>query len=194
MASNAQIYVADLAAYNAGHLHGRWIILEAYDFDPDSVHERIKEILAQGTELYGAETVSIHEEWAIHDFEGFGPIKIEEYSSIERVCAIAETLDALESNGEAAPFGIFLDKIESLDYFDSLDDAVDAFRDAYMGARSLEDYAREYVEDCILPEAPQGIRQTIENYFDYESFARDMGYDGYTEVYDHGDYYLFGPR
>lgn len=194
MASNAQIYVADLAAYNAGHLYGRWIILEAYDFDPESVHERIKEILAKGTELYGAETVSIHEEWAIHDFEGFGPIKIEEYSSIERVCAIAETLSALESNGEDVPFGIFLDKVESLDSFDSLDDAVEAFRDAYRGNQSLEDCAYEYVSDCILPEIDESVRQTIESYFNYEAFAQDMSYDGYTEAYAHGEYHLFGPR
>lgn len=194
MASNAQIYVADLAAYNAGHLHGRWITLEAFDFDPKSVHERINEILAKGTELYGAETASIHEEWAIHDFEGFGPIKVEEYSSIEKVCALAETLDALARNGEDVPFGIFLDKIESLDYFDSLDDAVEAFREAYRGNQSLEQYAGDYVSDCILPEIDKYIRETVETYFDYQAFARDLGYDGYTEVYDHGDYYLFGPR
>lgn len=194
MASSAQIYVADLAAYNSGHLHGRWIILEAYDFDPESVHERIKDILAKGTELYGAETVSIHEEWAIHDYEGFGPVKIEESDSIEKVCELAETLDALESNGEDIAFGIFLDKVESLDSFDSLDDAVEAFRDAYRGSQSLKDYAYEYVEECILPGIDKSIRETIETYFDYEAFARDMSYDGYTEVYDHCDYYLFGPR
>lgn len=190
MASTAQIYVADLAAYNAGHLHGRWIHLVGYGYEPEQVHERIKEILARGAELYGADTLSAHEEWAIHDYEGFGTVKIDEYSSIERVCAIAETLDELESNGEDVPFGIFLDKIESLDYFDSLDDAVDAFREAFLGVQSLEDYAREYVEEVLSGE----MSSTLMNYFDYESFARDMGYDGYTEVYDHGDYYLFGPR
>lgn len=194
MASSAQIYVADLAAYNAGHLHGRWIILEAYGFDPESVHERIKDILAEGTELYGAETVSIHEEWVIHDYEGFGPVKIEEYDSIEKVCELAETLEALASFGEDVAFSIFLDKVESLDSFDSLDDAVEAFRDAYRGSQSLKDYAYEYVEECILPEIDKSIRETIETYFDYEAFARAMSYDGYTEVYDHGDYYLFGPR
>lgn len=194
MASSAQIYVADLAAYNAGHLHGRWIVLEAYDFDPEAVHERIKEILARGAKRFGAETLSVHEEYAIHDYEGFGPIKIEEYASIEKVCELAETLDALESNGEGVAFGIFLDKVESLDSFDSLDDAVEAFRDAYRGSQSLKDYAYEYVEECILSEMDKSIRLTIETYFDYEAFARDMRYDGYTEVYDHGDYYLFGPR
>ncbi|WP_078323613.1 antirestriction protein ArdA [Mycobacteroides salmoniphilum] len=194
MASTAQIYVADLAAYNAGHLHGRWIDLEAYSFDPDEVHGRIKQILARGTELYGAETASVHEEFAIHDYEGFGPIKIGEYDSIEKVCALAETLDALEANGEQVPFEIFLDKVESLNSFDSLDDAVEAFREAYRGEQSLEDYASEYVHDCIFPEVDHRIRETVETYFDYKAFARDMGYDGYTEVYDYGDYYLFGPR
>lgn len=191
MASSAQIYVADLAAYNAGYLHGSWIALADTEFDPEQVHAAIQQILELSPVRQLGE---IPEEWAIHDYEGFGPIKIEEHASIEKVCELAETLDALESNGEDIAFGIFLDKVESLDSFDSLDDAVEAFRDAYRGSQSLKDYAYEYVEECILPEIDKSIRETIETYFDYEAFARDMSYDGYTEVYDHGDYYLFGPR
>lgn len=194
MSLDAQIYVADLAAYNAGHLYGRWINLAMYNFDTEEIHERIREILAKGRERYGSVTMSAHEEWAIHDYEGFGPVKIEEYESIGKICALAETLDALEENGEEVPFKIFLDKVESLDSFDSLDDAVEAFRESYRGEQSLEQYAGDYVSDCILPEIDKSIRETIETYFDYESFARDMSYDGYTEVYDNGDYYLFGPR
>lgn len=191
MASSAQIYVADLAAYNAGYLHGSWIALADVEFDPEQVHAAIQQILELSPVRQLGE---IPEEWAIHDYEGFGPIKIEEYASIDKVCELAETLDALESNGEGVAFSIFLDKVEYLDSFDSLDDAVEAFRDAYRGSQSLKDYAYEYLEESILPVIDKGIRETIETYFDYEAFARDMSYDGYTEVYDHGDYYLFGPR
>ncbi|WP_100469667.1 antirestriction protein ArdA [Mycobacteroides abscessus] len=191
MASSAQIYVADLAAYNAGYLHGSWIALADVEFDPEQVHAAIQQILELSPVRQLGE---IPEEWAIHDYEGFGPIKIEEYASIEKVCELAETLDALESNGEGVAFGIFLDKVESLDSFDSLDDAVEAFRDSYRGEQSLEQYAGDYVSDCILPEIDKSIRQTIETYFDYKSFALDMRYDGYTEAYVGGDYYLFGPR
>ena len=43
----------------------------------------------------------------------------------------------------------------------------------------LVDVAYSIVEDCYnLPE-------NIERYFDYEAFARDLGFDGYTET-DYG--------
>lgn len=80
----SRIYVADLAAYNAGHLQGRWIDLDA-DTTVEALYEQVQEILAEGTRRYARETLSIHEEWAIHDYEGFGPIRVEEYTALETI-------------------------------------------------------------------------------------------------------------
>ena len=60
MSEHIRIYVADLAAYNAGHLHGVWIdaTLELGD-----IQEQVDAMLATSP-VEGAE------EYAIHDVEG----------------------------------------------------------------------------------------------------------------------------
>lgn len=60
MSNEIRICVADLAAYNAGHLHGVWI--DACD-DIDDIWEQIKTMLADSP-------VENSEEYAIHDYEG----------------------------------------------------------------------------------------------------------------------------
>ena len=56
-----RIYVADQAAYNAGHLHGVWI---------DATLE-LDDIQGQVDAMLAASPVEDAEEYAIHDFEGF---------------------------------------------------------------------------------------------------------------------------
>nr|WP_256930725.1 antirestriction protein ArdA [Pseudomonas sp. ABC1] len=61
MSEEIRICVADLAAYNAGHLHGVWI---------DAMQE-LDDIQAQVDAMLAASPVGGMEEYAIHDFEGF---------------------------------------------------------------------------------------------------------------------------
>ena len=68
----SQICVACLASYNNGILYGKWI--DATQDESDIVAE-IQGILANSP-IEGAE------EWAVHDYEGFGALKIEEYSEL----------------------------------------------------------------------------------------------------------------
>lgn len=75
-----RIYVADLAAYNEGRLVGHWINLEG--MDAEDVHAAIqRRVLEPG-----------HEEWAIHDYDEFGTIKVGEYDSLETVVMHAQNL------------------------------------------------------------------------------------------------------
>jgi antirestriction protein len=80
--TNPRIYVACLAAYNNGYLHGAWI-----DAAQDS-----STISAAVQQMLTASPVAGAEEWAIHDFEGFGSIRIEECASFERVSELAAFL------------------------------------------------------------------------------------------------------
>ena len=73
-----RIYVACLAAYNNGILHGAWI--EAVD--AWSMWEATRDMLAKSP-------IPDAEEWAIHDYEGFASIRISEYASFERVAELA---------------------------------------------------------------------------------------------------------
>jgi len=59
--STIRIYVACLAAYNNGHLHGRWI-----DATRGESH-----ICEQTRAMRAASPIEAAEEWAIHDYEGF---------------------------------------------------------------------------------------------------------------------------
>ena len=73
--SNPRIYVACLAAYNNGHLHGAWIDA---DQDADDIRDEISAMLARSP-------IKDAEEYAIHDYEGFEGVTVREYASIEGV-------------------------------------------------------------------------------------------------------------
>ena len=45
--------------------------------------------------------------------------------------------------------------------------------------RSLEELAEEIVNDCYFTKDTPDI---LTRYFDYEAFARDLRFDGYTET------------
>ncbi len=71
--SEIQIYVACLAAYNNGYLHGAWIDATQ---DVDDIQDHINKMLESSP-------VEDPEEYAIHDFEGFGSYRLSEYEGIE---------------------------------------------------------------------------------------------------------------
>ena len=82
------IYVACLAAYNAGHLHGEWLDAAR---EPADIHEDIRSVLINSP-------IKSSEEYAIHDYEGFGDIRISEYHGVTEVSRLALLI---EEYGEA---------------------------------------------------------------------------------------------
>ena len=87
-----RIYIACLAAYNSGILHGEWIEIED---DIDETWNRIRSVLASSP-------IEDAEEWAIHDFEGFGGIRLSEWESIERVHELSEFMQEHDEIGALA--------------------------------------------------------------------------------------------
>lgn len=132
------IYVADLAAYNSAILFGKWISLKGKD--SDEVYEEINAMLAEGTKLYSEKHTlnGPHEEFAIHDYEGFGPIKVGEYDSI------SDLVDHVERMGDDEDkYFAYLSAVGE-DYGDGFD------ADNVMGPYdSEEDYAWESLESAI---------------------------------------------
>jgi antirestriction protein len=149
-----RIYVADLAAYNAGTLHGEWIDA---DQGADHIRDEIRKILAASPEPGS-------EEYAIHDFEGFGPVKIAEYEALDTVARIGELIS---EHG-----GIFA---HVLHYYDNdVDEAVQALEERYQGAHnSLADWAQQFAE-----ETGQGDCGPYSNYIDWEAVGRDAEMNG----------------
>lgn len=74
-----RIYVASLSDYNAGRLHGAWI---------DAVQE-IDELHGAIADMLAGSSTGRAEEWAIHDYEGFGPVELSEYESLANVARLA---------------------------------------------------------------------------------------------------------
>ncbi len=150
-----RIYVACLAAYNAGKLHGRWMPCD----DVDTLQDSIKTMLEASPEPDA-------EEWAIHDYEGFGSASLSEYQSLETVTAMAEFIQA---HGSLAS--------ELLAHFGGdLEEAQQAMEDQYAGCyASLEDFTASLTEETgELEQVPQHIR----GYIDYAAMARDMELSG----------------
>ena len=87
-AARPRTYVACLAAYNNGRLHGRWIECG----DGDEIREAVQAMLAESPEPDA-------EEWAIHDYDGFEGASVSEYAGFDDVCAFAAFIEEHGSLG-----------------------------------------------------------------------------------------------
>lgn len=145
-------YVACLAAYNNGHLHGAWISATT----PDEIRDAVRTMLAASPEPNA-------EEWVIHDYEGFEGANLSEYASFETVCGIA---DFVREHGE---LGATL-----LHYFGGeLEEARAAFEDYAGEYRSAAEFA-EQLHDDIGTQIPASLQY----YVDWSALARDMELNG----------------
>ena len=146
-----RIYVACLAAYNAGLLHGKWIDANQ---DEEDIMEEIQTMLKASPEPFA-------EEWAIHDYENFGPVKLSEHESIEKV---AELGQAMAEHGLAA--AAYFDENKNLENFE----------DSLIGIFTSEiDFAHYWLEQSghlkFLEESG------LSYFFDFAAYARDLFLD-----------------
>ncbi|HAT6977295.1 TPA: antirestriction protein ArdA [Legionella pneumophila] len=159
------IYVACLASYNNAILHGVWIDATQNE---DDIMEEIWEMLDNSPEPNA-------EEYAIHDYEGFGSIKIHEYESI---CNIVEYASFIQEHGE---LGLAL----LCDY--SIDDAAIMLEEHYHGCYDSEaDFARQLFDDYA-----HQMPNNLICYFDFEAFARDLFINDYYSVEYDGQTHVF---
>lgn len=168
MSEEIRIYVADLAAYNNGKLHGVWIDATR---DINDIQARINTMLAESPEGFV-------EEYAIHDYEGFGGYSVGEYEGIQSLheiaCFITEYPDLAG---------------ELLSHFGGhLEDARKAMEESYSGCyKSLADYAEELTDDASQ------IPENLAYYVDYARMGRDMELNGdiYTIKTSFEDVHVF---
>jgi len=109
--SEIRIYVAHLASYVDGKLHGVHI-----DLEPLMTAEELQEIINE--KVIATAPVS-GEEWAIHDSEGFEFGEYENLQTIERFCEVwdghnEEIIEAIADNHSSLE--VALDVVESGDY------------------------------------------------------------------------------
>lgn len=148
-----KIYVACLAAYNNGKLHGKWI--DATE-GADHIYSNLQQMLKSSPEVNA-------EEWAIHDYEGFYQLSISEYCGIEEVVALAEFVSN-HGNVGAMLIEHFCGDIQQ---------ASKTMLEGYFGEyEKAADFAEETVSNSIE------IPKTLEYYIDWEAMARDMEING----------------
>ncbi len=148
-----RIYVACLAAYNNGLLHGAWIDAAQETW---TLWDGVAAMLA-------ASPISGAEEWAIHDYEGFSGLRISEYMGLDTVSALARFI------AENGALGAAL-----LHHCDGdLEEAREALEYRHLGSyASLADYVQEVTEEATA------IPQTLRYYIDYQAMARDAEMSG----------------
>ena len=169
-----RIYVASLADYNAGDLHGCWIDA---DQPATEIQDEISRMLSQSVQ-------PIAEDWAIHDYENFEPLKLSEFESIELVsqaaCGIVE-------HGP-----LFAAVVNHFGGLSNLDEARRYMQEGCRGAfDSLADYADELIGDCYA-DALKQLPDFIRGHIDWEGIGRDLelGGDVFTIVSE-GQLYVF---
>ena len=147
-----RIYVACLASYNAGTLHGAWIDAAR---EPEAIMADIQAMLAASPEP-GAE------EWAIHDYEGFGGYGVSDHEDIATVSRLALLI---EQHG-ALFAGV-------LGHCGDIDEAERMMEECYQGEwDSVADYAENLTRDS------HEIPDFLEYYIDWDRMARDMELGG----------------
>lgn len=157
--TNPRIYVACLAAYNNGKLHGRWI---------DAAQDA-KAIRAEISQMLESSPEPMAEEWAIHDYEGFGEYRLSESEDIEEVAAMAAQI---VEHGEPylAALALSSNRAEA-----------DALMDEYCGQfNSDEAFAEQLLEDGDL--LPKDLPAWI--HIDWAWTAKEIMMD-YAECSSH---------
>jgi antirestriction protein len=175
-ATSPQIYVASLSDYNDGRLHGSWIPADA----------TVEELTADISTMLEQSPSPGAEEWAIHDYEGFGPVRLSEHEDLTTVTLIAQ---GITEHGPA--FAHWADICGVGDA-----DALAQFEDAFLGFwNSIGDYAEQLVDDLgITEDLHRQIPAHLQPYvsFDIESFARDLELSGdVVAANGDGGVYLF---
>jgi antirestriction protein len=138
-------------------LYGAWFDAAQ---EADELWKNIKKML-EGSPSPGAE------EWAIHDYEGFGLLHLNEFESLEAVAKIAAGI--VEHGPAFAAWALHVGA-------DS--DLLDEFEEAYMGEwESGHAFAEEMVDDMgSLEEIRRSLPNHLADYVEinYDSYLDDL--------------------
>lgn len=161
-----RIYAASLSDYNNGILHGQWIDATS---EVEEMQQAINQMLAASptTARYG----EIAEEWAIHDYDDFGDIRVDENQSL---ATIAKWAEGIERHGEA--FAAWVTHVG-----ETSDDVIEQFEDRYQGEwESVEAYGEYLLNELgaqrAVDEAPEWLQPYLK--LDVTGFARDLEING----------------
>jgi len=163
------IYVNTWGNYNEnGADGGEWVTLPMDADELEETMERIAENMGDADP-----------EFFINDYEWTTEesiCEIHEMDNITELNELCERLDELDSWEQNVVFA-YLECMNN-DINEALD-IVERGNFVFYPDMDLEDVAIEYVNECVFTKETPEI---LTKYFDYDAFARDLGFDGYHET------------
>jgi antirestriction protein len=156
-----RIWVASLSDYNNGILHGQWIDAAQ---DETDLQTAIDTMLAASP--WTAHTGGPAEEWAIHDHDGFAPLRIDEHEDLSWISRVAK---GIAEHGLA--FAAYADVVAEEALLASFDkDYLGHYDDLHA---YIEQLVNDLGYDRILDEAlPASIRPYVK--IDITATANDL--------------------
>jgi antirestriction protein len=164
-----RIWAASLSDYNNGVLHGAWI--EAAR-EPEEIQADITAMLAASP--WTTQTGEPAEEWAIHDRDGFGSLRIDEHENLRWISLVGK---GIAQHGLA--FAAYAEVVEDEELLGSFDQEFLGHYD------SLHAYLEQTINDLgydrILDEVvPLKLRPYVK--IDIDATARDLQFGGDLHV------------
>ena len=165
-----QVWIGCLAAYNEGHLHGKWVDAT----DVDEMHEAAAQIIKTSPATFA-------EEYFVADYNGFPRQIVHDLGEYPDYEAVANVGRAIEEHGEA-----FEAWLETMDYGADYADPkiVERFQEEYRGEWDSEKAFS--MELCCSELGWAGLEaeqvDQISSYIDWDSVSR--------ELFQHGSYSL----
>lgn len=148
--TNPKIFVVCLASYNNSIHHGVWIDAT---LDISDIQEEINNMLLKSS-------IPNAEEWAIHDYENFEGIEIDENEVIN---SVHEKAIFVEKYGRLGS--------EVYNYFSDMDLSIEMLEENYHGDFESElEFAESYFNEVYAFDIPDNITC----YIDYQKFAHDI--------------------
>lgn len=163
------IFVNTWGNYNEnGADGGEWITLP---MDPEELEKTLANIAAAMGDN--------DPEWAIHDYEWTTEIDLDEINELDNILELNEYCNELDR----------LDEWEAEEIAAAVEAYGYTFAEAYKRQQrgcfifyrgmDMEEVAEEIVNECYFTKDTPDI---FTRYFDYEAFARDLSFDGYTDT------------
>ncbi len=150
-----RVFVADSVKYDNGELVGKWLDLPCYDFEA--------ELAAIG--------ITEGKEYTITDYENDWNYDVLT-SDLDELNELAEKLEKIDKAGNSNWMLAYMEA-EDCD----IEEAIKKYDNtSFHPDMSLEDLAHKIVEEQY------NLTDNVMQYFDFEAYARDLSYEGYTET------------
>lgn len=163
------VYITNLGKYNEGYLIGKWLELPTTD-------EEIKNVLKE----IGIDGV-LYEEYFFTDWEVIDGIEISEYSSLKELNEIAATLENLNEVDLGICQCLMKNENCTLDEaIEKKDNRIIINLEKNITLDECSNLAYSYINE-IYGDVSDLSRETLERYFDFKSFGRDLSYDYFID-------------